>query len=112
MVRWVVGSLALACFVAGTAHAQTVRIVRDQAAVAGCQRLGEVRGSSLVGGALGGLGYDNMIAEMQEKAAAVNGNSLLLVDTQTGIMGAKGIGEAYRCEAPEEASPKRRGRRG
>ncbi|MCJ2019597.1 DUF4156 domain-containing protein [Methylobacterium sp. E-065] len=93
------------------AHAEAVRIVRDQAAVAGCQRLGEVRGSSLIGGALGGLGYDNMISEMQEKAAAVSGNSLLLIDTQSGMMGAKGIGEAYRCDPTVEPAPQRRGRR-
>lgn len=106
MIRWVGG--ALICLVATGAHSETVRIVRDQSAVAGCGRLGEVRGSSLVGGALGGVGYDNMIREMQEKAAAANGNHLLLVDTQSGMMGAKGIGEAYRCEAAPGETRRRR----
>ena len=102
----------LAGLLATGAHAEVARIVRNQAAVAGCQRLGEVRGSSLIGGALGGVGYDNMIAEMQQKAAAVNGNSLLLIDTQSGMMGAKGIGEAYRCDPAAEPTMQRRGRRG
>lgn len=101
----------LASLLATGAHAEAVRIVRDQTAVAGCQRLGEVRGSSLIGGAMGGIGYDNMIAEMQEKAAAAGGNGLLLIDTQSGMMGAKGIGEAYRCDPAAEPVPQRRGRR-
>lgn len=109
MIRWMVA--ALAGLTATAAHGESVRIVRDQAAVAGCDRLSEVRGSSLLGGAFGsGIGYDNMISEMQEKAAAANGNRLLLIDTHSGMTGARGIGEAYRCEAEERPAPPRRRR--
>lgn len=106
MVRWMVA--ALACCAASAAQAQ-VRLVRDSGAVAGCARLTEVTGSSLIGGALGQVGYENMLSEMREKAAAAGGNHLLLIDTQTGMMGARGIGEAYRCD-PEAPAAQRRKR--
>lgn len=108
MVRWVMVA-ALCCI--GTAACAEVRLVRDSGAVSGCQRLGEIHGSSLVGGALGGVGYDNAMGEMREKTAAAGGNHLLLIDMQSGMMGAKGIGEAYRCEernGAEQSKPVRK----
>ncbi|MBP2495380.1 hypothetical protein ABID82_002287 [Methylobacterium sp. PvP062] len=106
MVRWIVA--ALACCAAGAAQAQ-VRLVRDSGAVAGCTRLTEITGSSLIGGALGQVGYENMLSEMREKTTAAGGNHLLLIDVQSGMMGNRGIGEAYRCEP--EAAPAARKKR-
>lgn len=110
MVRWMVA--ALACCAAGAAQAQ-VRLVRDSGAVAGCTRLIEVTGSSLIGGALGQVGYENMLSEMREKTTAAGGNHLLLIDVQSGMMGARGVGEAYRCDLDSGAAPvEKRRRRG
>ena len=101
-MRSVIAAVSLSV-VATSAQAQ-VRLVRDSGAVAGCASLGEVNGSSLVGGALGQVGYDNAMNEMREKASAVGGTHLLLIDMQSGMMGARGIGEAFRCD-PAETRP-------
>lgn len=107
MLRWVVASAV--CLASSGAMAQ-VRLVRDSGAVAGCANLGEVNGSSLIGGALGQVGYDNAMNEMREKASRAGGTHLLLIDMQSGMMGARGVGEAYRCE-PGAAQPARGVRR-
>lgn len=98
MVRWVM--VAALCCAAGVAQAQeAVRVVKDSAMVAGCQRLTEVRGSSLMGGILASAGYDSALDEMKTKTVTAGGSHLLLFDLTSGQTGANGFGEAYRCEA-------------
>ena len=107
MLRWILAGAA--CLMATGASAQ-VRLVRDSGAVAGCAHLGEINGSSLVGGMLGQVGYDSALNEMREKARNAGGTHLLLIDMQSGMMGARGVGEAYRCDPPPPQGP-RSGRR-
>lgn len=78
--------------------------------VSGCQRLAEVRGSSLMGGILASAGYDSALNEMKSKAATAGGTHLLLFDLTTGQTGANGFGEAYRCEDQPQTVPKRQRR--
>lgn len=111
MVRWL-GLIGACCASsAALAQAEAVRITKDQSTLAGCQRLGEVGGSSVMGGIMQTLAYDSALKEMREKTLAAGGTHLLIIDLTTGYSGANGYGEAYRCEPTTEPATKSRRKR-
>lgn len=103
--------LALGCVmalaVAGSAKSDAkIIIVRDYGPVANCQALGEVKASSLWGGAVAQMGYDRAIRQLKERAAALGGTHVQIVDSSSGQTGSRMLGTAYKCQAlsaPAEA---------
>lgn len=81
---------------AGVATAP-VELVNDTAAMASCERLGEVRGSSKLGGLLMAKAYDKALSQMKTGAAKLTGTHVLLLNAQSGHSGANMLGVAYRC---------------
>ncbi|WP_210482757.1 hypothetical protein [Microvirga antarctica] len=75
----------------------SVKIVREQAAVAGCQNLGQIRATSLMTGVLASQGYDSLLAQLKSKTAEVSGTHLLLIDFSSGWSSHNAVGDAYRC---------------
>ena len=101
--------LALGCVmalaVAGSAAADAnVIIVRDYGPVANCQALGEVRASSLWGGAVAQVGYDRAIRQLKERAAALGGTHVQIVDSASGQTGSRMLGTAYKCQPQTSAA--------
>ena len=101
--------LALGCVMAlamaGNAAADAnVIIVRDYGPVANCQALGEVKASSMWGGAVAQLGYDRAIRQLKERAAALGGTHVQIVDSASGQTGSRMIGTAFKCQAPSAAA--------
>lgn len=80
-----------------------VVVVRDLAAVAGCQSLGEVRGKSMLGGVFANAAYDNAIKSLKQATAALGGTHVQLIDSSAGFSGARMLGTAFRCPAPPPA---------
>lgn len=79
---------------------QAVRFVTDRSLVAGCGFLGQVAGSSSLGGiAAQKWGKARSEEEMMKKAARLGANVVLVNDSRGGFMGAESSGEAYLCGA-------------
>ena len=78
-----------------------VRVTANPNAVEGCELLGEVSGGDrLNGGALGaGAAEKNARAKMQNRAAEMGANVVLISGSSSGIGGASMFGEAYACDA-------------
>lgn len=91
--------VALAGCVSANPGSEAVRIVKDREDVAGCRFIEQVRGNqNMIGGiVLAGAAYEDSLRIMKNKTVATGGNRLLLVDIQSGLGGANGIGDAYRC---------------
>lgn len=96
---------AMALAMAGAATAKTeVVVVRDYAAVANCQALGEVSASSSLGGVFQDASYKKVLRQIKERAAALGGTHLQLVDSASGFTGSRMLGTAYKCPtAPTDA---------
>jgi hypothetical protein len=103
--------------VAGSCHsvlarADTVQVIGDRSFLAGCARVGEVEGSSLMGIIIENEGWANAVEEMKEKALALGATHLLLHRVERGFTGSRGSGDAYNCPLqPEEPGGKPRRRR-
>ncbi len=90
--------LAGGCISASSA-AQAVRTTSNPEVVHGCTFLGNVRATSMHGGAAGsGIAAHNTDVTLREKAAKLGGNVVFVVAS-----GIHGSGEAYRC--PEGERP-------
>jgi hypothetical protein len=74
-----------------------VQIVRELAAVAGCERAGEVRAGSMVGGAMANAGYSRALAQLKARAADLDATHALLIDSASGMTGVRMLATAYRC---------------
>lgn len=74
-----------------------VVVVRDLAAVAGCRSLGEVRGSSMLGGVFANAAYNNAVTHLKQATAALGGTHVQLIDSSAGFAGARMLGTAYSC---------------
>lgn len=80
------------------ASSQAVRLITDRSLVAGCGFLGQVTGSSSLGGiAAQKWGKARSEEEMRGKAARLGANVVLVHDSRGGFMGAESSGEAYLC---------------
>lgn len=90
--------VALVSCVSLTPEGQKVRVTSDPVVVRGCTYLGAVQGRSSWGGIAGqSTGEKNSMAKLQNGAAAMGADTVLLVTSHTGIGGSQQRGEAYRC---------------
>lgn len=78
-------------------------LVRESAEVAGCERVGEVKASSWLGGAMTNVAYSRALNSLKKKAAAQGATHLQMLDSSGGAMGTNMLGAAYRC--PQKSSP-------
>ena len=92
-------ALSLGGCVALTPQGKEVRITEDENVVKGCQYLGSVRAADRLNG--GVLGQDiadrNVEGRLQNRAAEKGGDTVLMKMHSSGISGASGRGEVYRC---------------
>ena len=91
--------------VGGLAHSsekstQEVLLVTQRDQVDGCKYLGQVMGSSALGGfAAQKWGKANAEKEMINKTERMGGNVILVHSSEGGFNGAKAVGDAYLCSA-------------
>jgi hypothetical protein len=78
----------------------SILLVRDQATVKNCQRLGAVRANSLLTGIVSAQGYDNLITDLKNQTAALGGTHVLVFDFTSNYASNNAAGDAYRC-APQ-----------
>jgi hypothetical protein len=74
-----------------------ILIVRDHGQVASCERLGEVRGSSLLGGVMTNVAYGRAMDQMKRRATALGATHIEIIDVSSGFAGSNALGTAYRC---------------
>lgn len=87
------------------APARPVSIVRDAASVAGCTELGEVRASSMLGGAMANAGYDRALSQLRERSVALGATHVQIIDSASGMTGSRILATAFRCPAAPAATP-------
>ena len=82
------------------ASEQEVLLVMERDQVEGCKYLGQVTGSSVLGGfAAQKAGKANAEKEMIKKTERMGGNVILVHSSEGGFNGAKAVGDAYLCRA-------------
>lgn len=94
----IVAAVGAAVIAAEPSPSQIV-VVRDSAAVVGCRALGEVQGSSMLGGMMAQAAYNRALKQIKERAAALGATHLQLIDSASGFAGARMLGSAYACPA-------------
>lgn len=109
------GAVMAGCPAPAAAQSETVQIVKDRAALAGCDALGEVKGSSFLGRLLSDPASGMVMDEMKEKALAIGATHILLGEVQSGWIGTNAWGQAFACPleprtAPPQPQRPRRGR--
>lgn len=101
MIRTITLAIALALIgcvtTAPTPTASTVTLVRETSMVAGCQVLGQIHGNSVLTGVAQAQGYENMMTDMKNQAAARGGTHVLLLDVSSGYASNNALGQVYRC---------------
>lgn len=89
------------CVTTGAAHPQPnssrVQLDREPSAVRGCDNLGSIRANSMLTGVLSSQGYDSLIADLKNKAAAKGGNHVLVFDFTSNYGSNNASGDVYRC---------------
>ncbi|MBP7650882.1 MAG: DUF4156 domain-containing protein [Phenylobacterium sp.] len=95
-------SMAAACaaMIAGAAlaaQATEIIIVKDESSVAGCEYLGEVKGSSAWGGLVTNMAYNRARDGLKKRALALGATHVVLLDSSSGPMGSNTLGNAYKC---------------
>ncbi len=103
----VIAAVLLASADAAIADTGEVVLVGDASEVRGCQRLGEVAASSLLGGVLASQGRKHTITTLKERAKALGATHIQLLSSNTGYAGSNMLGVAYRCatSATDSAQP-------
>ena len=86
-----------ACATSVSPEAQKVIETSDEKIVQGCTHLGEVRGTSNVGGLLFTTGKENAMNEAIEKAAQRGATHILWKRARGLPLGGSAEGVAYRC---------------
>jgi hypothetical protein len=77
-----------------------VLMVTERDKVDGCKYLGQVTGSSPLGGFFAQKwGQANAEKEMRKKIDKMGGNVILVYSSEGGFNGAKAVGDAYLCTA-------------
>lgn len=94
MRRWI---FAAALGLIGAAPTDVI-VVRDHAAVASCRPLGEVRGSSKLGGLWADTAYNRSIDQLKSRTQALGGTHVQIIDSASGYAGSRMIGTAFQCE--------------
>jgi hypothetical protein len=102
---------AVVLAIASPAEAQPrpdIVIVRDSGVVTGCEALGEVRASSLLGGALTNMAYSRVLNSIKKRARDMGATHVVLVDSSSGFAGSNMLGQAYRCTPKASVEPSAR----
>lgn len=93
-----------------TSSGKMIRFVDQPDLVAGCEALGQVRGSSWLGGFVAAKrqGKERAEVEMRNKAAELGADVVFVQVLQGGFMGGESLGDAYRCgsQTPGSAAQK------
>lgn len=93
---------ALICVTAGADEPKewdVVRVTDDEAMVAECVLVGEVKGKSSFGGWVAqNLGEEKAYKHLKRNAWEMGGNTVLMLFGRSGFGGSKFRGEAYRCD--------------
>lgn len=106
----VVAALFACSAVVPAVAASEVVMVSDPATLTGCERLGEVTSSSMMGGVLTGAGYKRALAKLKERAGSLGGTHLHLLNGNSNYAGSNFLGVAYRCPAkPSGSGPAQQG---
>lgn len=111
LLPWAAAAMVGVSVAEVTAQADTVQVVSLQVAVAGCDPLGVVRGSSLMGILLENAGYENTLEEMKTRTLELGGTHLLVREIKNGVIGSNGWGEAFICTNASNLEPRPRRRR-
>ena len=103
MIRLALAITASLTLLAATpAFASEVVIVGSPSEVSGCEKVGDVRSSSMLGGLFTGAGYGRALAQLKNRAAALGGTHLQILSSSTGMAGSNLLGLAYRCPAASQ----------
>ena len=79
---------------------ENVRVTDDDAKVAGCTFIGEVKGKSSYGGLFAqNIGEEKAYKHLKRNAWEMGANTVLMIAGRSGFGGSKYRGEAYRCES-------------
>jgi hypothetical protein len=97
------GLLAISCLLAScvtmSESGSKVQTTNNPARVKGCNFQGDVDSSSNWGGFAGtGLGHDNALKELKNKAGKLGGNIILFSNVSNTMGGTRMSGEVYKCE--------------
>jgi uncharacterized protein YbjQ (UPF0145 family) len=98
---------ALFAATAASASDAQVALVKDETAVAGCERLTEIKGSSAWGGMVQNMAYNRALSQLKARAEKLGATHVLLLDVSSGTMGSNMLGVAYKCTAPPPALPEK-----
>lgn len=95
-------AMTMALLLAGCAaqpshQAITVVLTKDPNAVARCQSIGQIHSNSILTGVLQSQGYENMLTDLKNRAAARGATHVLLMDVSSGYASNNALGDAYRC---------------
>ena len=99
--------LAISAAYCATANQEgaRVRVTRNSDVVRGCAFVGNANASSLWGGSTAGIAEDELVAKLQNSAAAMGGNVLYLTSTHSQSTIATGRAEVYLCSTRTTAAP-------
>jgi hypothetical protein len=81
----------------GASMPLNVELVSDPTTMTKCERLGEVRSNSLLGGMMTGVGYQKALEGLKKKAAKLGATHLQLLNANAGYAGSNMLGIAFRC---------------
>lgn len=95
-------AMTMALLLAGCAAQQshqaiTVVLTKDPNAVARCQSIGQIHSNSILTGVLQSQGYENMLTDLKNRAAARGATHVLLIDVSSSTASIDALGDAYRC---------------
>lgn len=97
--------LALLAWQPAAAAAPDIALVNEASSLTGCERLSEIKGSSSWGGVFAAKSYDWALSKLKERAAALGGTHVLLLNATSGYTGSNMLGVAYRCPVGPETKP-------
>lgn len=101
----VVAVICLGMAAGSAVAAEGVVMVSDPSTLAGCQRLGEVTSSSMMGGVLTGAGYKRALAKLKQRAQDLGGTHLHLLNGNSNYAGSTFLGVAYLCRPTSSPPP-------
>jgi hypothetical protein len=94
-------AIFVACLATATAAQAAppadIIIVKDEATVATCEFLGEVKGSSAWGGLVTNMAYNHARDALKKRAGRLGATHVVLLDSSSGPAGSNMLGNAYKC---------------
>ncbi len=106
LIRATVVTVMLAGCVSLTPEAERVRMVRNPNDVLSCTKLGGLESTSWAwGGFAAAAGLENNKADIQNRTAALGGDTVLLLQERATYLAPHTYGEAYRCAGATPSKP-------